>query len=422
MPVYFTDRRKGLVLISKDIAESSMLIHYGIKGQKWGERRWQNEDGSLTPEGYVHYGYGKNREKAQYNKTDTVFVSGKVKYDKPLSRKMKREIKNIIKANGKIVIGDAPGADTRVQEYLKKKNYQNVEVFTTDREARNNVGGWKVNKIDASEYSDEREARAQKDIAMTKIANKGVAITSEDDRPDSATAKNIQRMREQGSQIKVYDYKTKKFLSDNYEESLNKKISEYKEKEKNAGIIGDEAGKKRVSELESMPDGPEKGKAIESILEESDNASSQRAENFQRYQQEGFSFNECHAIQNAVDMMNPKSYELTHVENWLSGQITEKSGDWYNTEGVSEGFKKITDEIHDLRLESMNIYEDIYRGANSKNLKALSTKYEKDPRIVQMNKRIDELTEQMPEQVLRDLNVPVTKENLERIRPFVFWD
>lgn len=38
------------------------LIHYGIQGQKWGERRWQNEDGSLTPEGYEHYGYGSKKE------------------------------------------------------------------------------------------------------------------------------------------------------------------------------------------------------------------------------------------------------------------------------------------------------------------------------------------------------------------------
>ena len=27
------------------------LIHWGIKGQKWGIRRYQNKDGSLTPEG-----------------------------------------------------------------------------------------------------------------------------------------------------------------------------------------------------------------------------------------------------------------------------------------------------------------------------------------------------------------------------------
>lgn len=31
------------------------LQHHGINGQKWGVRRYQNEDGSLTPEGRVHY-------------------------------------------------------------------------------------------------------------------------------------------------------------------------------------------------------------------------------------------------------------------------------------------------------------------------------------------------------------------------------
>ena len=39
------------------------LYHHGIKGQKWGERRWQNEDGSLTPAGREHYGYGEARTK-----------------------------------------------------------------------------------------------------------------------------------------------------------------------------------------------------------------------------------------------------------------------------------------------------------------------------------------------------------------------
>lgn len=32
------------------------LIHYGIPGQKWGIRRFQNEDGSLTEEGIRRYG------------------------------------------------------------------------------------------------------------------------------------------------------------------------------------------------------------------------------------------------------------------------------------------------------------------------------------------------------------------------------
>lgn len=35
------------------------LYHHGILGQKWGQRRFQNEDGSLTPAGRERYGYGK---------------------------------------------------------------------------------------------------------------------------------------------------------------------------------------------------------------------------------------------------------------------------------------------------------------------------------------------------------------------------
>lgn len=31
------------------------LYHHGIKGQKWGVRRYQNPDGTLTPAGKARY-------------------------------------------------------------------------------------------------------------------------------------------------------------------------------------------------------------------------------------------------------------------------------------------------------------------------------------------------------------------------------
>lgn len=34
------------------------IAHHGIKGQKWGYRRWQNSDGTLTPAGKEHYSKG----------------------------------------------------------------------------------------------------------------------------------------------------------------------------------------------------------------------------------------------------------------------------------------------------------------------------------------------------------------------------
>ena len=38
--------------------ESNYLAHYGILGMKWGVRRYQNADGSLTSEGKARYGEG----------------------------------------------------------------------------------------------------------------------------------------------------------------------------------------------------------------------------------------------------------------------------------------------------------------------------------------------------------------------------
>lgn len=41
----------------------SELYHHGIKGQRWGVRRFQNPDGTLTPEGIKRYQNPKNLKK-----------------------------------------------------------------------------------------------------------------------------------------------------------------------------------------------------------------------------------------------------------------------------------------------------------------------------------------------------------------------
>ena len=47
------------------------LYHWGIKGMKWGVRRYQNKDGTLTAAGRKHYaGDGNAGEDAQEPKTE----------------------------------------------------------------------------------------------------------------------------------------------------------------------------------------------------------------------------------------------------------------------------------------------------------------------------------------------------------------
>jgi len=47
---------------------NNYLAHHGIKGQKWGVRRYQNEDGTLTNEGQSRYDSLTDRQKREYNR------------------------------------------------------------------------------------------------------------------------------------------------------------------------------------------------------------------------------------------------------------------------------------------------------------------------------------------------------------------
>ena len=81
--------------------EEQVLIHHGIKGQKWGVRRFQNADGSLTAAGRRHYGVGK-AVGSQYPSYDEMQQTVKQKsmekaYDKAIDRKDKSSVANDVK-------------------------------------------------------------------------------------------------------------------------------------------------------------------------------------------------------------------------------------------------------------------------------------------------------------------------------------
>ena len=56
-----------------DESSSDFLMHFGIKGQKWGIRRFQNEDRTLTEEGKKRY-YNSEGAKNKSNKDDSDYL------------------------------------------------------------------------------------------------------------------------------------------------------------------------------------------------------------------------------------------------------------------------------------------------------------------------------------------------------------
>ena len=91
------------------------LYHYGVKGMKWGQRRYQNKDGSLTRE-------GKKKAKQEYKKDNTTaYELGKMAtvYGHAAAKSMKRTIKLENKID-KLYKKDPSGASRRIQSLRKK--------------------------------------------------------------------------------------------------------------------------------------------------------------------------------------------------------------------------------------------------------------------------------------------------------------
>ena len=73
--------------------EETYLAHHGVKGQRWGVRRFQNPDGSITEK-------GKRRMKTLHGKSDKLDVK-KAKPNSP--RKVNSKLANRSKDRGELI-------------------------------------------------------------------------------------------------------------------------------------------------------------------------------------------------------------------------------------------------------------------------------------------------------------------------------
>ncbi len=93
------------------------LYHHGIKGQKWGIRKYQNEDGSLTEEGKARYGYDESTGKLskEGKKVEKSDIKSAVEEAKQFRKETRKKYNILTKA---AIFNDGVyGSITRGKEY-----------------------------------------------------------------------------------------------------------------------------------------------------------------------------------------------------------------------------------------------------------------------------------------------------------------
>lgn len=119
-------------------ADGEDLRHFGTKGMRWGERRFQNPDGSLTELGRQRYGIGGERSargtKHDLNKLDREQTNAKARFDYYDAKSKK----SIAKAAKKLRKAEASGDEekiTKAHERLNKAENSKVTKNAADYKA-----------------------------------------------------------------------------------------------------------------------------------------------------------------------------------------------------------------------------------------------------------------------------------------------
>jgi len=155
-----------------------------------------------------------------------VFISGSISI-KILPNDVKKSINNIINQKFEIIVGDALGIDSLVQNYCKQLNYHNVTVYSINLQPRYKADvNFKTKYIEVSKnIKSFREKQQEKDKAMTNDSDFTFVIW---DGKSKGSYSNIIRGIENNKKVKVFLFNENIFIENtkvdkNHIESIYRK-------------------------------------------------------------------------------------------------------------------------------------------------------------------------------------------------------
>lgn len=137
-----------------------------------------------------------------------VFISGSMSI-KSLDENVQARINNIVDSGYQVIVGDASGVDSSIQEYLISKSMRFVVVYCSGDSPRNNLGHWPVSKIESDAPSGTRAFFTAKDLKMAEDCDYGLMVW---DTKSTGTLSNAIELLKRNKTALIYVNKAKEFI------------------------------------------------------------------------------------------------------------------------------------------------------------------------------------------------------------------
>ena len=203
---------------------SVYLAHYGIPNQKWGFRRFQNTDGSLTPAGRERYGVGPERASKKYSKAGMIGLEAKyqakraVKSAKKTASDLSRQRRESVAAS-KQRRRQAKIERAERKEQIRKEKAEDLARKIAARESKKSLSDLKE-EFDEARMNDARRRVAALLDKRERIQEK--AFLKEQEKALKKDMKNAKKDAEREAKSQFSRKKIKNLTDEEVQDRINR--------------------------------------------------------------------------------------------------------------------------------------------------------------------------------------------------------